>query len=66
MGGNFEAVKVSKPIESYLYSLRLTTTGRAYMESACGWYVDNEYNLAINDTIYVFNFDVKQWTLRQL
>ena len=62
---SLQCEKISKPIESLLAPLRLSLTGRAQMETAQGWFVQNEYNLAINDTIYVFNFDVKQWSIRQ-
>lgn len=62
----FELQKFSKPIEADLQAFAATPSGRAQMEAAVGWFVDNCYHLAIGNTIFRYDFDTQGWTKLQL
>lgn len=49
--------KISKEIEAELLDHLLT-----FRENAVGWFFDNSYHLAVEATIYVYNFDAQGWT----
>lgn len=58
----FRADKISKEIESDLFALQATASGRAQLASAVGWFCNHIYHLAIGDIVYRYDFDTQGWS----
>lgn len=59
-----EPTKISKPIESFLYSYALTQAGAAAYAKATATFNDRQYMLYIGQDCYVYNLDNEGWTMR--